>query len=437
MAFKVNIDAGHGSNTAGKRTPKLLRNADVAKAGEQYREHYANVAVALQLEKILSTYGIIVHKSGWNDSDPTTDEDTFLGTRQSSIRAAKCDVSVSIHFDAFGDGTSFNSVSGVSTRIHNDSSKVGDSVRLGEIIQKQLVKSGQNNRGVVKQELALCNCINLGTKAAVLVELCFMTNEDEAHNLMTSEKFHKDAALRLADGICEYLGVKKEAVKVETTDAKAKLTGKGLVEFAKSKVGTPYVYGARGNDGKLTQAKLNSLAKSHPTVFTKEYLGKASAYIGQVCTDCSGLVSWYTKKNLNSSSLKSTASQLLKPSENMPAGTILWRSGHVGIYDGEKSVYEAKNINKGTVKSSFNPSSWTFGLLFEDFTYDNTNSILNCFIVRVTAQILNVRSGPSISSKVTQQIKKNECYTVVDSSDGWYKLKSGAGWINSSYVERV
>ena len=31
-----------------------------------------------------------------------------------------------------------------------------------------------------------------------------------------------------------------------------KLTGKGLADFAISKIGTPYVYGAKGADGKLT-----------------------------------------------------------------------------------------------------------------------------------------------------------------------------------------
>ena len=33
----------------------------------------------------------------------------------------------------------------------------------------------------------------------------------------------------------------------------AKLTGRGLATFAKSKVGTPYVYGAKGADGKLVR----------------------------------------------------------------------------------------------------------------------------------------------------------------------------------------
>ena len=62
----------------------------------------------------------------------------------------------------------------------------------------------------------------------------------------------------------------------------AKLTGRGLATFAKSKVGTPYVYGAKGADGKLTLARLNSLKKSYPDMFTTSYYNKAKKYAQDV-----------------------------------------------------------------------------------------------------------------------------------------------------------
>ena len=66
----------------------------------------------------------------------------------------------------------------------------------------------------------------------------------------------------------------------------------GLIEFCKSKIGTPYVYGAKGEV--LTESRLNILAKQNPGMYTSAYKAKAKKFLGQHCTDCSGLISWYT-----------------------------------------------------------------------------------------------------------------------------------------------
>ena len=153
----------------------------------------------------------------------------------------------------------------------------------------------------------------------------------------------------------------------------ANLTGKGLVDHCKSKLGTPYVYGAKGANGAFTQSKLDSLSKSYPSIFTDAYIIKAKKFIGQVCTDCSGLISWYTGKVYGSSQLCSNASKKLALSKDMPAGTVVWRSGHVGVYDGKGYVYEAKGINYGTIKSEFIASKWTYGLLFDWMSYDSVD----------------------------------------------------------------
>lgn len=159
-----------------------------------------------------------------------------------------------------------------------------------------------------------------------------------------------------------------------------KLTGEGLASHAKSKLGTPYVYGAKGADGKFTQSRLNSLAKSYPGMFTSRYIAKAKKHVGKVCCDCSGLISWYTGKVLGSSQLYSTASKRLPMSQikKFPVGTVLWRSGHVGVYiglnnSGRPVCIEAKGIDYGCVKTVIsNPNSWSYGLLFESYmTYSN------------------------------------------------------------------
>ncbi len=57
--------------------------------------------------------------------------------------------------------------------------------------------------------------------------------------------------------------------------------------------------------------------------------------------------------------------------------------------------------------------------------------------VKITADTLNVRMGAGVGYKIATVVKKNEVYTIVQESNGWGKLKSGAGWISLKYTERV
>lgn len=191
--MKIAIDAGHGSNTAGKRTP------------DGYREHYANVKCASYFAKEMARCGVEFIKTGWNDDVSTDDPDYALATRQSTIKANRCDYSISFHFNAFGDGKSYNSGQGIETLY--DTKQPGDSKRLADCIQKYLIKgTTQKNRGVKQQSLAMCRCNTMGTKASVLIECAFMTNEYESR-LMKSDAFCKECAVEAAKGFCEYVGI--------------------------------------------------------------------------------------------------------------------------------------------------------------------------------------------------------------------------------------
>ena len=212
--MKIAIDAGHGSNTPGKRTPPLKRDVDIdgdgiidVRAGEQYREHYASVGVSVLLDSALRRCGFDTLRVSWDDDDGTDDANVPLGQRQAMIRAAGCDICVSIHFNAYGDGTVFNSASGVCTYIHSNRLSVRDSRALANMVQRQLIGgTAQRNRGVKEAGFAMCSCSAMGTRAAILCELSFMTNEYEA-SLMTSVGFWEEAAEEICRGICEYTGV--------------------------------------------------------------------------------------------------------------------------------------------------------------------------------------------------------------------------------------
>ena len=62
----------------------------------------------------------------------------------------------------------------------------------------------------------------------------------------------------------------------------------------------------------------------------------------------------------------------------------------------------------------------------------NTN-----YIVKVNTDSLNVRKGPGASHSVCGELGRGEAYTIVQTQNGWGKLKSGVGWINLSYTQRV
>lgn len=191
--FKVCIDSGHGSNTPGKRTP------------DGYREHWANTNVANFFALALTRCGIDFIKTGWNDSNSKDDPDTAIATRQKTIKAAQCDCVVSFHFNACGDGKSYNSGEGIEVLISN--TQPGDSKRLATLVLAQLVGgTQQKNRGIKTQALGMCNCKNTGAKAAILIECGFMTNKREAE-LMQSDAFCKECAEETARGLCAYLGV--------------------------------------------------------------------------------------------------------------------------------------------------------------------------------------------------------------------------------------
>lgn len=58
------------------------------------------------------------------------------------------------------------------------------------------------------------------------------------------------------------------------------------------------------------------------------------------------------------------------------------------------------------------------------------------YTVKITADSLNVRKGPSTGYAIVTTIKKGEVYTIVSESNGWGKLKSGAGWISLAYTQK-
>lgn len=59
------------------------------------------------------------------------------------------------------------------------------------------------------------------------------------------------------------------------------------------------------------------------------------------------------------------------------------------------------------------------------------------YIVRITADELNVREGPGTQYPIVQTVRRGEAFTIVQQEDNWGFLKSGVGWICLDYTQRV
>ena len=99
------------------------------------------------------------------------------------------------------------------------------------------------------------------------------------------------------------------------------MTGNELVAFARGKIGTPYVYGMKGKV--LTQKTYDRLRiLFRPLVWESD-----AAKIGQVCVDCSGLISWGTGILRNSQGYHDTADAVFPIATIGPGAHLGRRSG--------------------------------------------------------------------------------------------------------------
>lgn len=67
----------------------------------------------------------------------------------------------------------------------------------------------------------------------------------------------------------------------------------------------------------------------------------------------------------------------------------------------------------------------------------NVPSTSNSYLVKVTANALNIRAGAGTNHSITGCIRDKGTYTIVETSGNWGKLKSGAGWICLDYTNKI
>jgi hypothetical protein len=64
--------------------------------------------------------------------------------------------------------------------------------------------------------------------------------------------------------------------------------------------------------------------------------------------------------------------------------------------------------------------------------------VQTAYRVQVTASALNIRTGPGVNYAIcAAPITDKGVYTIVETRNGWGRLKSGAGWISLAYCRKA
>lgn len=198
--------AGHGNLTAGKRSPD-----------GSLREFWFNKPTAKYLEDELKGYERVlvvnVHDTVGNVDVLLPDRTKVANDMKRKYPKAKV-IYVSIHANAFGDGESFNSASGIETFIHPNHSR--ESFQLAKLVQDNLIKATKrSDRGVKQANYAVLRQTDRAARkenlldAAILVECEFMTNR-EANELLKSDAYRKTCAKAILDAIVFMFALKKK-----------------------------------------------------------------------------------------------------------------------------------------------------------------------------------------------------------------------------------
>lgn len=186
--MKIAIDAGHGPDTPGKRTPD-----------DSMREFHFNSVVARYVRDGLKQYeGVEVLFTHTDDGS----RDVPLKERTDKANTWKADVFVSIHANAFGNN--WNDANGIETFVY--ASRPAAAVKLADAVQRALVRAtGRRDRGVKAGDLHVLRESNM---TAILVECGFMTNREEAE-LLKGDEYRRKCAAAIVQAIAEVYGLKK------------------------------------------------------------------------------------------------------------------------------------------------------------------------------------------------------------------------------------
>jgi hypothetical protein len=235
----------------------------------------------------------------------------------------------------------------------------------------------------------------------------------------------------------------------------AEKTAKGLVEWAKSRLGCPYWYGADCEP--CTEKLLSRLKQIHPGHYTSARLARYWDDIvnERNASDCSGLIVGYlggADKNSAMLFAENVRSGKIDTLPEIP-GLLLWRKGHIGVYEGNGYCIEARGFNYGTVRTKVKERDFTHWCESIHLIYDTAETAVQpqkiasgaARFAICTGQGVNVRSGAGTEFQSHGELDRLERMLVLETPEKglWYRVAAEiggqlvTGYIHGDYVKII
>lgn len=211
-----------------------------------------------------------------------------------------------------------------------------------------------------------------------------------------------------------------------------------------------YVYGAQGEQySKELAEKWQSKGRSAPSGRNKNtyFIDDCAKWYGHRVADCSGgivyTIQQYDKsfKDRNANSFKSqfTESGRIDTTPEIP-GLAVWRSGHIGVYEGNGCVLEFRGTDYGCVRTKLSARNFTHWGKISGVTYITPNQstpptstpTINIAgkRIKVLGKSVNVRQEPNTRSSIVGVAHKNEEYKIADNNWHYISFNGKCGWIS-------
>jgi len=231
----------------------------------------------------------------------------------------------------------------------------------------------------------------------------------------------------------------------------AKITNQELVQafqgYVKDKWG--YVYGGQGElytealAKKYTSAGRNvPSGRNEATYFIKD----CAKWYGHRVADCSGGIVYtiqqydktFTDRTANTFKSQFTKGGTISTIPEIP-GLAVWRSGHIGVYEGNGNVLEFRGTDYGCVRTKLSERNFTrWGMIkgVEYITSETSKPTTNPSVqttgkrVQVLGGSVNVRTAPNTSAKILGVARKGEEYALADNDWNYINFKGQYGWIS-------
>ncbi len=203
MRYLVILDAGHGLDTPGKRTP-LFPDDSFMHENEFNRSVVRKIDLLLEKSDIIDTFFTVTEKYDVSLAERVQRANDIYEQNKELYDKV---VLISVHANALTG--SWGTQNGTST-YHYPTNPVDK--KFAEVIHAHLVQATKlRDRGVIGEQFYIIKNVKM---TACLCECAFMDNLTEAKLLM-SDEFRQSCAEGIVNGLKEYFGINNKILNVE------------------------------------------------------------------------------------------------------------------------------------------------------------------------------------------------------------------------------